>query len=136
MEEKCLIEETSFDYSNKATIDGKDTDQMPKSSCIKTKKALKNLAQAMEKTRAANILVNTDLKKFFVHSDWIVVLKKIPIGILTETVHAVLSEFGIIVLIKMQLVGLWQKTVVKFEQIDQVNLVVSGWFILIRKDAV
>ncbi|KAG9298884.1 hypothetical protein G9A89_015905 [Geosiphon pyriformis] len=35
----------------------------------------------------------------------------------------------------MQLVGLWQKAVVEFEQIDYADLVAAKWFILIGKDA-
>ncbi|KAG9292674.1 hypothetical protein G9A89_008260 [Geosiphon pyriformis] len=52
-----------------------------------------------------------------------VVLKKILIGTSTEAVRAALSEFGIIKLIKMQL-------------IEHINLVAACWSILIRKDAV
>ncbi|KAG9295099.1 hypothetical protein G9A89_006080 [Geosiphon pyriformis] len=44
--------------------------------------------------------------------------KKIPVGILAETIHAVFSEFDTVVLIKMQLVGLWQKAVMEFAQSD------------------
>ncbi|KAG9287169.1 hypothetical protein G9A89_003017 [Geosiphon pyriformis] len=62
-----------------------------------------SLAQTTEKAKAANILVNTDLKKSIGHSDWAVVVKKILIGTLAEAVHAALSKFGIIKLIKMQL---------------------------------
>ncbi|KAG9300066.1 hypothetical protein G9A89_018343 [Geosiphon pyriformis] len=60
-----------------------------------------SLVQAIEKTRAANILVNTDLKKSTGCLDWAV-----------------------------------QKAVVEFEQMDQIDLAVAEWFILIRKDAV
>ncbi|KAG9295161.1 hypothetical protein G9A89_006142 [Geosiphon pyriformis] len=45
-------------------------------------------------------------------------VQKIPVGTLAETVHAVLSEFGSVVSIKMQLVGLWQKAVVEFAKSD------------------
>ncbi|KAG9299741.1 hypothetical protein G9A89_013101 [Geosiphon pyriformis] len=38
--------------------------------------------------------------------DRAVVMKKIPVGTLAEAVHAVLSEFGVIKAIKMQLIGL------------------------------
>ncbi|KAG9304918.1 hypothetical protein G9A89_010780 [Geosiphon pyriformis] len=76
------------------------------------------LAQTMEKTRVANILVNTNLKKSMVHLNQAVVVKKIPVRTLAEAVYTVLSKFKIIKLIKIQLVGLWQKTVVEFEQVD------------------
>ncbi|KAG9301415.1 hypothetical protein G9A89_018087 [Geosiphon pyriformis] len=85
-------------------------------------------------TTGAKIMINTNPKKFTGHSNQTVVLKKIPIGISTEAVHTVLSEFGIIKSIKMQLVELWQKAIVKFEQIDYVDLVTAKWSILIRKD--
>ncbi|KAG9303790.1 hypothetical protein G9A89_018687 [Geosiphon pyriformis] len=71
-----------------------------------------NLAQTTEKTRVANVLVNTNLKKPIVHLNQTVVVKKIPVGTLTKAVRVVLSEFGMIMLIKMQLVELWQKAVV------------------------
>ncbi|KAG9304925.1 hypothetical protein G9A89_003093 [Geosiphon pyriformis] len=87
-----------------------------------------SLAQTTEKTRVVNILVNTNLKKSTGHSDWTVIKKKIPVRTLAETVCAVLSEFGSVVSIKIQLVGLWQKAVT--------DLVADRWFILIKKDAV
>ncbi|KAG9299238.1 hypothetical protein G9A89_013886 [Geosiphon pyriformis] len=70
-----------------------------------------SLVQASKKTEKMKILVNTDLKKSSEHSDWAVILKKIPVGTSTEAVHAALSEFGVMVSIKIQLVGLWQKAV-------------------------
>ncbi|KAG9292044.1 hypothetical protein G9A89_017944 [Geosiphon pyriformis] len=73
-----------------------------------------SLAQATKKARAANILVNTDLKKSTSHLDWAVIVKKIPVRILAEAVC---------------------KAVVEFEQSDHANLVTAKWFILIEKDA-
>ncbi|KAG9290246.1 hypothetical protein G9A89_022222 [Geosiphon pyriformis] len=87
-----------------------------------------NLVQASKKAGDAKILVNTDLKKPTDHSDWAVVVKEIPVGTSVEAVHVALSEFGSVVSIKMQLVGLWQKAVA--------NLVAARWSILIGKDAV
>ncbi|KAG9283983.1 hypothetical protein G9A89_005490 [Geosiphon pyriformis] len=84
----------------------------------------------------AKILVNTNLKKPIGHSDRAVVVKEIPVGTSVETVHTVLSEFGSVVSIKMQLVGLWQKAVVEFAQLDQADLVAARWSILIGKNAV
>ncbi|KAG9291371.1 hypothetical protein G9A89_003475 [Geosiphon pyriformis] len=95
-----------------------------------------SLAQASKKTGDAKILVNTNLKKPTGHSDWAVVVKKIPVETLVETVHAALSEFGSVVLIKIQLVGLWQKAMVEFAQLDQADLVAARWFILIGKDTI
>ncbi|KAG9305670.1 hypothetical protein G9A89_022592 [Geosiphon pyriformis] len=94
-----------------------------------------SLAQTSKKTGDAKILVNTDLKKPTGRSDQTVVVKEIPVGTSVEAVHTALSEFGFVVLIKIQLVGLWQKTVVEFAQLDQANLVTARWSILIGKDA-
>ncbi|KAG9284904.1 hypothetical protein G9A89_006282 [Geosiphon pyriformis] len=89
-----------------------------------------SLTQIMEKARAADILVNTDLKKSTIYSDQAVVVKKISVGILAKAVCAVLSEFGSVMLIKMQL------AVIEFAQSDQADLVAARWSILIRKNAV
>ncbi|KAG9307427.1 hypothetical protein G9A89_017257 [Geosiphon pyriformis] len=72
-----------------------------------------SLAQATKKTRVVNILVNTNLKKSSNHSDWAVIVKKIPVGISAETVHVVLTEFGFVVSIKIQLFILIEKDAVK-----------------------
>ncbi|KAG9303175.1 hypothetical protein G9A89_001791 [Geosiphon pyriformis] len=95
-----------------------------------------SLAQASKKAENAKILVNTNLKKPTGHSDWAVMVKKIPVGTSVKAVHTVLSEFGSVVSIKMQLVGLWQKAVVEFAQLNQADLVTARWSILIRKNAV
>ncbi|KAG9303567.1 hypothetical protein G9A89_018463 [Geosiphon pyriformis] len=68
-----------------------------------------------------SVVINTDLKRpGYNHMNRAIVLKKISVRTFIETVHTAVSEFGIIKLIKIQLVGLWQKT----------------FSILIRKDAV
>ncbi|KAG9302330.1 hypothetical protein G9A89_008822 [Geosiphon pyriformis] len=94
------------------------------------------LMKAIEKATSVNIMVNTNLKRSAGRSDRAVVLKEIPVGTSAEAVCAALSEFGIIKLIKMQLVGLWQKAVIEFEQSDHADLVMAKWSILIGKDAV
>ncbi|KAG9297164.1 hypothetical protein G9A89_019445 [Geosiphon pyriformis] len=81
-----------------------------------------SLIKATEKATGANIMA--------------VVMKKIPIGTLAEAVRAALSKFGVIKVIKMQLIGLWQKAMVEFERSNQADLVVAEWSILIGKDAV
>ncbi|KAG9305908.1 hypothetical protein G9A89_016561 [Geosiphon pyriformis] len=73
-----------------------------------------SLAQATEKARVANILVNSDLKKSTSHSDQTVVIKEIPVGTSVEA----------------------QKTVVEFKQLNHADLVAAKWSILIRKDAI
>ncbi|KAG9296263.1 hypothetical protein G9A89_014855 [Geosiphon pyriformis] len=94
------------------------------------------LMKATEKATSANIMVNTNLKRSAGHSDQAVVLKEILVKTSAEAVCTVPSEFGIIKLIKMQLMGLWQKAVVEFEQSDHADLVAAEWLILIEKDAV
>ncbi|KAG9304591.1 hypothetical protein G9A89_020155, partial [Geosiphon pyriformis] len=95
-----------------------------------------SLVQTSKKAEKVKILVNSDLKKSSGHSDQTVVLKEILIGTSTKAVHTALSKFGIIKSIKMQLVELWQKAVVEFEQSDYANLVTAKWSILIEKDAI
>ncbi|KAG9293549.1 hypothetical protein G9A89_005552 [Geosiphon pyriformis] len=94
------------------------------------------LMKATKKATGANIMINTNFKRSAGRSDQAVVLKKIPVGTSAEAVRAALSKFGIIKSIKMQLVGLWQKAVVEFEQSDHADLVAAKWSILIEKDAV
>ncbi|KAG9284521.1 hypothetical protein G9A89_014125 [Geosiphon pyriformis] len=84
-----------------------------------------SLVQAIEKMKTADILVNNNLKKLAGCSDRAVVIKKIPVGTSAKAVCTVLSKFGIIKLIKMQLVKLWQKTLVKFEQSNHTDLVTA-----------
>ncbi|KAG9296345.1 hypothetical protein G9A89_014937 [Geosiphon pyriformis] len=95
-----------------------------------------SLIKATKLAADMKILVNTDLKKLFGHSDWAVILKEIPVGTSTEAVRVALSSFGVVVSIKIQLVGLWQKTVVEFSKSEQADLVAVCWSILIGKNAV
>ncbi|KAG9301490.1 hypothetical protein G9A89_008342 [Geosiphon pyriformis] len=74
-----------------------------------------SLMKATEKATGANIVVNTNFKRSAGHSDWAVVLKKIPVETSAEAVR---------------------KAVVEFEQLDHANLVTTKWSILIKKDAV
>ncbi|KAG9305233.1 hypothetical protein G9A89_001495 [Geosiphon pyriformis] len=200
IEEKCLIEETSFDYGNSRAFAKEDLEQMSKSSKILTKRMLKKLLRKINflGNNIDNILsdksvvllsllknlVNVSVKKSFaldISLDNVVgksAQKKLVIvrklfskindfeeastsskfaGIIRATftselslvqaskkaeeakiltMHTALSEFDTVVLIKMQLVGLWQKAVVKFGKIEQADLVATCWSILIGKDAV
>ncbi|KAG9296717.1 hypothetical protein G9A89_001349 [Geosiphon pyriformis] len=86
--------------------------------------------------KMAKILVNIDLKKFTGCVNWAVIIKEISVRTSAKTVHIVLFEFKIIKSIKMQLVELWQKTVVEFEQSEHANLVTAKWSILIGKNAI
>ncbi|KAG9303639.1 hypothetical protein G9A89_018536 [Geosiphon pyriformis] len=64
------------------------------------------LKKATEKATGANIIVNTNLKRSSGQSDRAVVVKEIPVKTSAEAVCTVLSEFGVIKAIKMQLIGL------------------------------
>ncbi|KAG9285096.1 hypothetical protein G9A89_009907 [Geosiphon pyriformis] len=83
------------------------------------------------------VVMNTGLKHpGNNHINWSIVLKKIPVGTSLKTVHAAVSEFGKIVKIRMQLVGLWQKAIVNLENQNQADLLAFKWSILIGKDVV
>ncbi|KAG9294057.1 hypothetical protein G9A89_004925 [Geosiphon pyriformis] len=83
------------------------------------------------------IMVNTNLKCPGDNCmNRTIVLKKILVETSVEAVHVVVSEFGKIKMIKMQLVGLWQKVIVELEDQTQADLLASKWSILIGKDAV
>ncbi|KAG9288036.1 hypothetical protein G9A89_017631 [Geosiphon pyriformis] len=210
MEEECLVEETSIDYSESGAFVEGDPNQMPKSLHVKTKKMLEkplgvidygivnpnddvlddsflfppplsiklsvqvsvhksfaldiNLVTIAEKSsqkklsfirkifsnvngfggastfskfgeiicvtftlektmmaagKLANdhgVVVNTNLKcPVNNHTNWAIVLKEIPVGTSIEAVYTAVSIFEQIKMIKMQLVGLWQKMIVKLE---------------------
>ncbi|KAG9287838.1 hypothetical protein G9A89_017433 [Geosiphon pyriformis] len=63
-------------------------------------------------------------------------VKKIPVGTSAEAVRVAVSKFGIIKSIKMQLVKLWQKVIIKFEEQNQANFLANKWSILIEKNAI
>ncbi|KAG9290652.1 hypothetical protein G9A89_011615 [Geosiphon pyriformis] len=68
----------------------------------------KALLAAAKLANDHGVVVNTDLKcSINNYTNWAIVLKKIPVGTSVEAVRAVVSEFGKIKMIKIQLVGLW-----------------------------
>ncbi|KAG9286039.1 hypothetical protein G9A89_022716 [Geosiphon pyriformis] len=79
-----------------------------------------SLMQTIKKAKSAKILVNNDLKKSAMCLDQTVVVKKIPIGMSADTVCAAMFKYA----------------VVKFGKIEQANLVVACWFILIEKNMI
>ncbi|KAG9291508.1 hypothetical protein G9A89_021927 [Geosiphon pyriformis] len=85
-----------------------------------------NMKKAMLLARENNIIVNSDLKRQGVHSDWTVVIKKISMNMPKKMIIAAVSKFGQVVSIRVQLIELWQKTVA-----DQLAV---KWSFLIRKD--
>ncbi|KAG9303889.1 hypothetical protein G9A89_005799 [Geosiphon pyriformis] len=68
-----------------------------------------NLNKARKLAISKKILVNNNLRKSSVCSDWEVIVKKIPVDLFRLAVKSVFSKFGKVVSIKMQLIGLWQK---------------------------
>ncbi|KAG9286422.1 hypothetical protein G9A89_014588 [Geosiphon pyriformis] len=81
----------------------------------------KAMMVAAQLANNCGIVVNTNLKyPINNHTNQAIVLKKIPMETSIETVHAAISEFGLIKLIKMQLA----------------DLLATKWSILIGKDAV
>ncbi|KAG9288253.1 hypothetical protein G9A89_021284 [Geosiphon pyriformis] len=152
MEEKCLVEETSFNYSEGSVLAGGDHNQTPMGSKVKTKKALGKPLRKIDFLPSSddnNVLldaslvlpppvknlVNVSVQKSFA-LDIGLDKMKIPVGTSAEAVCTALSEFGVIKLIKMQLVGLWQKAIIEFKEQSQADFLANRWSILIGKDAI
>ncbi|KAG9286033.1 hypothetical protein G9A89_022710 [Geosiphon pyriformis] len=97
----------------------------------------KAMMAAVNLANERGVVVNTDFKHSgYNYTNQAIVLKKISVRTFIETVCTAVFEFGIIKLIKMQLVDLWQKTFVKLENQNQADLLAFMWSILIGKDAV
>ncbi|KAG9285553.1 hypothetical protein G9A89_006541 [Geosiphon pyriformis] len=96
----------------------------------------KSIEMAMSLARENKIIINTNLKKQEVHSDWAVVIKKIPMDMPKDMIVTAVTKFGEIKSIRIQLIGMWQKAVVEFVESSQANLLASKWSFLIRKDSV
>ncbi|KAG9296038.1 hypothetical protein G9A89_011890 [Geosiphon pyriformis] len=82
------------------------------------------------------INVNSNLKRQEIRLDQAVIIKKIPMNMSKDMIITTVSEFEEIKLIKIQLIGMWQKTVVEFVELDQANLLASKWSFLIGKNFV
>ncbi|KAG9302815.1 hypothetical protein G9A89_009592 [Geosiphon pyriformis] len=80
------------------------------------------MEMATSLAREKGIDINSDLKKQGMRSDRTVVIKKILMDMPKNIIVTTVSEFGEIKSIKIQLIGMWQKTVVKFAELDQANL--------------
>ncbi|KAG9301647.1 hypothetical protein G9A89_016717 [Geosiphon pyriformis] len=94
------------------------------------------MKMATSLAREKEINVNNNLKRQEICSNQAVVIKKIPMNTLKDMIITAVSEFGKIKLIKIQLIGMWQKAVIEFVELDQANLLVSKWSFLIGKDSV
>ncbi|KAG9284093.1 hypothetical protein G9A89_022867 [Geosiphon pyriformis] len=65
-----------------------------------------------------------------------IIIKEIPVDLPKSVIKTVFSKFGKIKSIKMQLIGLWQKTLVEFKSTKTACLVASKWLVLVGKDSV
>ncbi|KAG9299245.1 hypothetical protein G9A89_013893 [Geosiphon pyriformis] len=65
------------------------------------------------------IIINNDVRKQGLRSDWAVVIKKILMNTLKDIIVTAVAKFGEIKSIKIQLISLWQKAVVEFANSDQ-----------------
>ncbi|KAG9296583.1 hypothetical protein G9A89_015175 [Geosiphon pyriformis] len=95
-----------------------------------------SIIKAASLAREKEIDVNSNLKKQEICLDWAVVIKKIPMNTPKKIIVTALAEFGEIKSIKIQLIGLWQKTVVEFAELDQTKQLAAKWSFLIGKDLV
>ncbi|KAG9285757.1 hypothetical protein G9A89_013182 [Geosiphon pyriformis] len=71
----------------------------------------KSMEMVISLARENKIIVNTDLKKQGVCSDWAVVIKKIPMNTPKNIIVTVVTEFSEIKSIRIQLISMWQKAV-------------------------
>ncbi|KAG9297233.1 hypothetical protein G9A89_015484 [Geosiphon pyriformis] len=95
-----------------------------------------SMKKAVSLARENNIIVNSDLKRQRICSDWALVIKEIPMDTPKEMIVAAVSKFGEIKSIKIQLISLWQKTVVEFAELEQAVFLTARWSFLIGKDSV
>ncbi|KAG9300762.1 hypothetical protein G9A89_023560 [Geosiphon pyriformis] len=93
-----------------------------------------SIRKAVSLAEKGGIIVNNNVRKQGLHSDWAVVIKEIPMNTPKDIIIVIVSEFGIIKSIKIQLVGMWQKAVVEFADSDQAVQLASRWSFLIEKD--
>ncbi|KAG9287363.1 hypothetical protein G9A89_023735 [Geosiphon pyriformis] len=95
-----------------------------------------SLDRAKDMAISEKIMVNNNFRKVNSHSDREVIIKEIPVDLPKSVVKTVFSKFGKIVSIKMQLIGLWQKTLVEFESLEVADLVAARWFVFVGKNSV
>ncbi|KAG9289136.1 hypothetical protein G9A89_022445 [Geosiphon pyriformis] len=94
------------------------------------------MEKAMSLAKENNIIVNSNLKRRGIHSDWAVVIKEILIDMPKKMIVTAVSKFGEIKSIKIQLIGLWQKAVMEFAELEQTVSLAARWSFLIGKDLV
>ncbi|KAG9284839.1 hypothetical protein G9A89_003762 [Geosiphon pyriformis] len=87
-----------------------DDDKVVLPSCLLMFTSKKSMEMAVSLARENKIVVNTNLKKQRVHSDQAVVIKEIPMDTPKDMIVTTVTEFGEIKSIRIQLIGMWQKT--------------------------
>ncbi|KAG9307479.1 hypothetical protein G9A89_017309 [Geosiphon pyriformis] len=107
-----------------------------KSAMAKTQLIKKFFSTINALAKEKRIIINSDLKKQRIHSDQAIVIKKILMDTPKKMIIAAISEFGDIKLIKIQLIGMWQKAVIKSTKLEQTKQLASRWSFLIGKDLV
>ncbi|KAG9298015.1 hypothetical protein G9A89_018843 [Geosiphon pyriformis] len=95
-----------------------------------------SLKKARDLAIYEKIVVNIDVRQINKHSDWVIVVKKISVDLPKSAIKSVFSKFGKIVLIKIQLIGLWQKVLVEFESSEIADLVTARWSVFMGKNSV
>ncbi|KAG9295145.1 hypothetical protein G9A89_006126 [Geosiphon pyriformis] len=95
-----------------------------------------SLKKARELAVHEKIVVNVDVKQVNKLTNWVIVVKEILVNLPKSAVEFVFSKFGKIVSIKMQLIGLWQKALVKYESSEIAELVMTNWSVFIGKNSV
>ncbi|KAG9292018.1 hypothetical protein G9A89_017917 [Geosiphon pyriformis] len=94
----------------------------------------KNIKKAALLARENGIIVNTDFKKQGVCSDRAVVIKEIPMNTPKEMIVTAVFTFGKIKSIKIQLISMWQKTVVEFVELMCVAKAMGDQDIWVSRD--
>ncbi|KAG9304070.1 hypothetical protein G9A89_005980 [Geosiphon pyriformis] len=98
-----------------------------------SKKSIEMIASLVRENK---IVINTNLKKQGMHSNWAVVIKEIPMDMPKDMIITTITKFSEIKSIRIQLIGMWQKAVVEFVKSSQANLLASKWSFLIGKDSI
>ncbi|KAG9286899.1 hypothetical protein G9A89_012449 [Geosiphon pyriformis] len=84
-----------------------------------------NIEIATSLAKEKGIDVNSNLKRQEIRSDQTVVIEEISMDTPKNIIVVAVSKFGEIKSIKIQLIGMWQKTVMEFAELDQANLLAS-----------
>ncbi|KAG9293643.1 hypothetical protein G9A89_018980 [Geosiphon pyriformis] len=90
-----------------------------------------SLIKAKELAVSKKILVNINVRKSNIYLNQKVIVKEILVDFPRSVIESVFSKFGYVILIRMQLIGLWQKALIEFKSSDVGSLVASKWSVLV-----